>query len=291
MHAQPEPPPAADGGPDRPPGERGAAARRPRLWLIAGTGEGPPLAAALLACGWRLRVSVVTAAAARAYPAHADLEMAIGALGAGGGEGARAAIARELQEARLQADPFHWLVDASHPFAQRVSASLAAACAAERQPLLRLRRQQLPQGGAVLLDDLAELPARCCPGERLLLAIGARRLAEAISATPTLLHHARVLPSPQALRQALAAGLATDRLACLRPGPTSLAIELALCRRWRIDTVLCRQSGGENEGRWHRISAALGLRLLLLRRPAEPAGVLALEMPELLERLAAPPPV
>ena len=38
-----------------------------RLWLVAGTGEGPPLAAALLQRGWRVRVSVVTAAAVRAY--------------------------------------------------------------------------------------------------------------------------------------------------------------------------------------------------------------------------------
>jgi hypothetical protein len=40
----------------------------PWLWLLAGTGEGPRLAAALLQAGWLVRVSVVSRAAARAYP-------------------------------------------------------------------------------------------------------------------------------------------------------------------------------------------------------------------------------
>ena len=46
-------------------------------------------------------------------------------------------------------------------------------------------------------------------GEQLLLAIGARRLAEAIRACPAARPHARVLPSPQALRQG-ASAILTD---------------------------------------------------------------------------------
>ena len=38
-----------------------------RLWLFAGTGEGPPLAEALLSLGWQLRVSVVTAQGGRIH--------------------------------------------------------------------------------------------------------------------------------------------------------------------------------------------------------------------------------
>jgi precorrin-6A/cobalt-precorrin-6A reductase len=290
MHTPPELRIEADGPVNRPPELSPGGFHRPRLWLISGTGEGPPLATGLLACGWRLRVSVVTAAAARAYPIHPDLELAIGALGEGATEAPEVVLARELQRARKQGDPFRWLVDASHPFARRISATLAAACAAERQPLLRLQRPGLSPGRALLLDDLPALTDHIRRGERLLLAIGARRLAEAIRLSPLALHHARVLPAPQALRQALAAGLATDRLACLRPSLASEPIELALCRRWGIDVVLCRQSGGESEGRWHRVSQALNLRLLLLRRPAEPAGVCALPLAELLARIGVPAP-
>ena len=54
---------------------------RGTLWLVAGTGEGPPLAELLLRAGWRVHVSVVTAAAARAYAPHPALELTVGSIG------------------------------------------------------------------------------------------------------------------------------------------------------------------------------------------------------------------
>ena len=44
------------------------------IWLLAGTGEGPKLAQALLEQGWRLLVSVVSPEAARAYSPHPRTE-------------------------------------------------------------------------------------------------------------------------------------------------------------------------------------------------------------------------
>ncbi len=267
-----------------------APAHQGRLWLIAGTGEGPPLAAALAAAGWRLRVSVVTDAAARAYAPTAGLELAVGAIGAG--EDPAAGVAAGLAAARRAGDPFRWVVDASHPFASRISAGLAAACAAEEQPLLRLARPRQPLGDAMALAGLADLAGRVRPGERLLLAIGARHLASAVAHSPSALHHCRLLPRPAALRQALAAGLAPQRIAPLHPGGQGQAggaVEAALCRHWRIETVLCRRAGGPPERLWRRLSAAMGLRLLLLERPAEPGQVEALALPQLLERLGVSP--
>ena len=37
------------------------------LWLLSGTGEGPPLATSLIKKGWKVSVSVVTAKASLAY--------------------------------------------------------------------------------------------------------------------------------------------------------------------------------------------------------------------------------
>jgi precorrin-6A/cobalt-precorrin-6A reductase len=85
----------------------------------------------------------------------------------------------------------------------------------------------------------------------------------------------------------MAAGLRPDRVACLRPG-TDAAVERALCRRWGIETVLCRRSGGHTETLWREVAAAERLQLLLLDRPPEPAGVEALAGPELLARIGAP---
>ncbi|MDM7953308.1 MAG: precorrin-6A/cobalt-precorrin-6A reductase [Cyanobium sp. CZS 25K] len=267
-----------------PPGRSGGcgAGGAGRIWLIAGTGEGPPLAQRLLAGGWRLKVSLVSRAAALAYGAHPRQELAVGAIG--GPDGPEAGITAELACARHRGDPYAWVIDATHPFATRISAALAHTCTALEQPLLRLLRPDLDAVHAVRLSDLARLGDHGRPGERLLLAIGARRLADAVAASPASVHHARLLPHGEALAMALAAGLPAERLAPLRPTRDG-RIERALCLHWRIDAVLCRRSGGPNEAQWHRICAELGLRLLLLERPREPGEVEALPLQELLLRL------
>jgi precorrin-6A/cobalt-precorrin-6A reductase len=275
---------------------------RGTLWLVAGTGEGPPLAELLLRAGWRVHVSVVTAAAARAYAPHPALELTVGSIGgdtSDDGLEARAlnGVLAELARAAATSGTYRWVIDATHPFASRISAALAQGCACAGVRLLRLERPALAGGQVRLLADLDALGAlgrQEAPPERLLLAIGARRLAEAVPllqrGVPKAILHARILPHAGALQQALAAGLAPERLACLRPSgeaEAEAAIERALCRRWGIDTVLCRSSGGPTEAHWRRIAGELGLTLLLLERPAEPCGGESLPLAKLLQRLEA----
>ena len=298
------------------------AGRQPlRLWLIGGTGEGPRLARQLLERGWQLEVSVVTAAASLAYPAHRHLRLLVGALA--GGE----AIRQRLAMAAAAGQPYAAVVDASHPFARQISAQLAEALGQQKQQrqlaqqqlsdqqkqqrqlaqgqledrptgqlparplLLRLERPLLSNPSDRLLADLEALaPHRLAPhslaGRRLLLAIGARQLGRAVALSPCALHHARLLPTAEALQRAMAAGIAPERLACLRPGGGGEAALLAgLLRRWRIDVILCRQSGGITETLWRQLAASQGCELLLLRRPADPAGVTGLAEAELLSKL------
>ena len=90
-----------------------------RIWLLAGTGEGPPLAAALLRIGWRVEGSVVTPSAARPY-AGLDLDrMAVGSL-----QGEKA-----IEAVLNNGAGFRWVIDVTHPFAVRISADLARTCA------------------------------------------------------------------------------------------------------------------------------------------------------------------
>jgi len=260
-----------------------------RLWLIAGTGEGPVLAAALLERGWGLSVSVVSSSARRAYPAHLRLQLEVGALA---GE---AAMAARLHQAREKGSAFVWVVDASHPFASRVTADLATVCRRLGQPLLRLRRPLLQTPASLdrtLLADLDALGRLDLRGQRLLFAIGARQLPRAVALAAGALPFARLLPSPESLRRGGAAGLPAGHLACHRPGEPAglgeLALERALLRQWAITAVVCRQSGGHTEEGWQTLCASLGLRLLLLARPTEPEGVCGLDLPALIDQLGVP---
>ncbi len=332
-------------GPD--PGAQPHEGPRPApaaIWLLSGIGEGPHLASVLLARGWRLRVSVVSESAARAYPPHPAQELQVGALAGAG------AIEAALRQARRQGG-FRWVVDATHPFALQISADLQAACQRQNQPLLRLQRPALalvgPAEGAAagatpamgpipgpvkpasqavgrglkvrLLASLEELSAVALAGSHLLLAIGARRLGQARAHSPGAIHFARILPTPAGLAQARAAGLADGRLACLHPrsaamargsdspwtgtgtgsgpgahqgllpgAPRPGAIERALCRRWAIDAVLCRQSGGPTETLWSDLCAELGLELLVVRQPQAGPGAPGLELAALLAALGHP---
>ncbi|MCU0527971.1 MAG: precorrin-6A/cobalt-precorrin-6A reductase [Cyanobium sp. Prado107] len=261
-----------------------------RLWLFSGTGEGPPLAERLLALGWRVRLSVLTSAAADRYPAHPGLELRVGRLGGAAG------LARQLLQARELGEPFTVVVDATHPFASRIQAELVQGSAAAAVPLLRLERNsggEVSDGGTVQeLADLPSLGAVPLAGTRLLLAIGSRHLAEALRCSPGALHHARVLPEPAAVRQALAAGLAPERLAPLHPRtgaePPTGRVEAALVRRWGIAAILARASGPPTETLWRRVAAAEGCRLLLLRRPQRQSSTTAgLSAETLLQTLAA----
>jgi len=242
----------------------------PWIWLLAGTGDGPPLADALLAQGWHVRVRVVSAAATRAYRPHRRLQVEAGALA--GAEAISAELAR----------PYAAVVDATHPFAVRISADLSAACQRLNVRLLRLHRGVASGSTAVQLAGLAALGQIDLTGQRLLLAIGRRQLAAAVALSPAALHHARLLPSPEALQSAQAAGLPAERVACVRPSRSGW-IEAGLLRHWGITTVLARQGGGVSEAVWQRLCREQGLPLLLLQRPA----AAALPRDQLLAELAA----
>ena len=138
-----------------------------------------------------------------------------------------------LDQARVEGDPFALVVDATHPFAQTISADLQSTCRQQALPLLRLQRPGGEEGPAQgqspaqgldhgqihrlgCLEDLAELPLQ---GQNLLLAIGHRQLAQAIALSPGAHHHARLLPNAPSLKVAMAAGLKPERVACLRPTP------------------------------------------------------------------------
>lgn len=255
-----------------------------RLWLLAGTGEGPLLAERMLQRGWRVRVSVVTAAAAAAYRSleasslGQALELAVGALAGS------AAITAALEQARSHGDPFAALIDATHPFARLISHDLATVCTNGGVPLLRLGRALQQPGNATVVPDLAGLQGCALAGRSVLLAVGARQLAAAVTCSPGARHHARVLPAPAALQQALVAGLDPARLAALRPS-RDFAIETALVRRWAIHAIVCRQSGGPIEAGWRLVSQRCGCQLVLLARPAEPHAVVPLSEAALLARL------
>ncbi len=235
------------------------------IWLLSGIGEGHCLAKVLADSGWEVTVSVVNDSASLPYQ-----EMRLRAILIGPLQGVEG-IKRVLQEAASLHNGFQWVIDATHPFALEISTNLQNACKDFDQPLLCFDRPIEEVGDANLIKNFKELSKYCFHERNFLMAIGARHLRQAVfyAHQSGAKVFARVLPSPKSLRQALMCSLSDSQLAVIRPfvGSVKGEFERALCQRWSISDVLCRQSGGLTEQLWRYLCKEEKINLWLIRRP------------------------
>lgn len=222
-----------------------------RTLILGGTGEAAALARALAGR------DVVTSLAGRTATLP-DLPGRVRIGGFGGADGLR-----EF----LRVEGIGAVVDATHPFAARISAHAAKACAALGVPRLVLARpawEKVPGDTWIEVDTMAEaaagLPAL---GRRAFLTVGSQEAAAFAAVTGVHFVVRLVAPAPPPLAGCT---VVTGR------GPFSEAGETALLRAHRIDVVVSKASGGDATS--PKIAAARGLAVpvLMIRRPPPPPG-------------------
>ncbi|MEU6523584.1 cobalt-precorrin-6A reductase [Streptomyces sp. NPDC046924] len=237
--------------------------------LLGGTTEARELAAELTA---RPGVRVTTSLAGRvARPSTVAGGMRVGGFG-----GARG-LADWLREQDVTA-----LVDATHPFAERITANAAWAATATGVPLIVLRRPGWQPGPddrwhpVPSLDAAAELLPRL--GRRAFLTTG--RLGLAAFARLTRLHFTvRSVEPPEP-------PMPPHTCVLLDRGPFTVADERALLREHRIDVLVTKDSGGTATSAKLTAARELGLPVVVVRRPPLPQGVSPVpDVPSALERL------
>ncbi|MFF8729769.1 cobalt-precorrin-6A reductase [Streptomyces sp. NPDC015171] len=188
-----------------------------------------------------------------------------------GGFGGAAGLAAWLREHRVGA-----VVDATHPFAGRISFNAAQAAADSHVPLLALRRPGwVPVAGdrwheAGSLEEAAgALPAL---GRRVFLTTGRMGLA-AFAALDDLWFLVRSVDAPEPPHPARMEVL-LDR------GPFTLDGERALLRRHRVDVVVTKDSGGAATAPKLAAAREAGLPVVVVRRPPAPEGLPVAADPE-----------
>jgi precorrin-6A/cobalt-precorrin-6A reductase len=224
--------------------------------ILGGTAEARRLAAVLVDDG----VPVVSSLAGRVRdPALPAGEVRVG--GFGGVDGLAA---------WLVAHDVAAVVDATHPFASRMTAHAATACAATGVPLVVLRRPGwAPEPDWVWVDSLVTAAALLPDlGERVFLTIG--RTALAVFAELDLEFLVRCVdppygPMPGRVRVLL------DR------GPFTVAGERALLREHRIDVLVTKDSGGSMTAAKLLAAREEGVRVLIVHRPPLPYGIRAVD--------------
>jgi len=218
--------------------------------VLGGTAEARELAAAL---DRRADTRVISTLAGRiARPRLPAGEVRIG--GFGGPEGLASYLAQESVGA---------VIDATHPFAQRMSASAHAACARATVPLLRLERPPFRRRPgddwrrvATLEQAAAAIPAA---GRRVFLTTGRQGLG-AFADIGGAFFLVRCVDRPEA-------PLPADHVLLLDRGPFKLGGELALIDRHRIDLVITKDSGGEHTEAKLEAARRRGLPVIVVARP------------------------
>jgi precorrin-6A/cobalt-precorrin-6A reductase len=167
------------------------------------------------------------------------------------------------------------VVDATHPFAARMSLNAKEACARLRLPLVALTRAPWkPVDGDHWIEVADAAEAASALGEaprRVFLTVG-RLSLPAFALAPFHHYLIRAIDEPQGLD-----ALPHRDLVLARP-PFTFEGEKRLMRDAKIDMLVSKNSGGE--ATYAKIVAArhLGLPVVMMRRP-KPAGTPALHDP------------
>ena len=218
-----------------------------KILILGGTREASILAGELVAAGH----DVSTSLAGRTK----DPEPIPGKLRIGGFGGA------EKLAAFLTREGFTRMIDATHPFAQKISANAVEAAATAGIPLdIRLRKawQKLPGDHWIEVNSLEEARDILPAGARALLALGSQHIN--VFASRSDVHFVvRMVDRPD---EPLA--LPDHVLLAMKPG--DVVAEKALFTSHRLTHIVCRNSGGK--GAQAKLAAArdLGLPVVMIQR-------------------------
>ena len=163
----------------------------------------------------------------------------------------------------LRAESIDAVIDATHPFATRISEQAKQACHDAFVAHLILTRkpwQVQPEDHFVVVDSI-EKSIPYCIGYRVFLAIGARHIMDfkGVAAELFVVRSKTSMPA-----------LPAERFIWLPFNGLNVPSERALLQEYRIQRLICRNSGGA--AMYAKITAAreLKIKVVLIRQPPLP---------------------
>ncbi|MGF1551492.1 MAG: cobalt-precorrin-6A reductase [Paracoccaceae bacterium] len=225
-----------------------------RPLILGGTSEANARAALVAARGWEATLSYAgRTAAPRAQP------VAVRIGGFGGAAGLAAYMARE---------GVTHLVDATHPFAARISRNAVEAARTAGVPLAALVRPPWRPGSGDDWRDVADTAGAVAaldgPARRVFLAIGRHEVA-AFAAAPRHRYLLRLVDPPE-----MPVPLPRHDVVLAR-GPFDPAGDRALMAAHGIEVVVAKNAGGTGARAKLDAARSLGLPVVMIVRPEVPA--------------------
>lgn len=227
------------------------------ILILGGTSEAYALAERLVAAGQRVISSLAGRTESPRLPAG---EVRIG--GFGGVEG--------LMD-YLRQQGIRCVIDATHPFAAQMGWHAWGACRLSGVPLLRIERPPWTPAPGDRWEEVAGWSEaverlRWINARRVFLAIGRQELQH-FASLDDLWFLIRLVSPPDPLPPFRQAEWLYAR------GPFALADERDLLDRYRIDAIVCKNSGGEATAAKLIAARERGIPVVMRKRPPRPPEV------------------
>lgn len=227
-----------------------------KLLLLSGTTEARQIADAL--AGLPGVEAIASLAGATRAPRPLGVPTRIG--GFGGAEG----FADYLRAEGIEA-----VLDATHPFAARMSHRTCTVCAGGGVPYAQVLRpgwRPGPDDDWVFLNDETDAPRHIAEGATAFLATGRQTLDRFGGLRGATLYVRQIdsAPDPFPFPQG---GWVVGR------PPFPVEDEIALFERLGIDWLVVKNAGGDASRSKLDAARALGIRVAMIRRPPQPEGV------------------
>lgn len=235
------------------------------ILVLAGTSDGRNIVKGLVSRGYK-----VIACAATQYGKSL--------LEGSGAETVGKPLSGEALELLIKKKKIDTLIDATHPYAEQVSATAAEICRKTGTNYIRYQRPASKIGSHPLVyftnsyEEAAEKAAEL--GEVIFLATGSKTLKIFFDSAKKRNKRvvARVLPDPETLKQCFKVGLKPSDIVAIQ-GPFSIQLNKQLLSHYNA-SVLVTKDGGALGGFEEKLSAAieLGIPVVIVKRPDPPTG-------------------
>ena len=184
----------------------------------------------------------------------------------------------------LKSENIEFVVDATHPYATKVTDNIKTACNNEFK-YLRLYRERIESNVKDLIfsdsiEDAVEFLNNST--EKILLTTGSKEISkfrDVIDKENRLI--ARVLPTVESINLCLDAGIEKRNIIAMQ-GPFTKEMNIATMRQYGLKTLVTKDTGTVGGFQDKATLSELGYRVIIIKRPTDETGYSITEIEEII---------
>ena len=210
-----------------------------------------------------------------------------------GGEMMKEHVNIDVRQGRLTLDEMHdilksenvkFVIDATHPYATKVTENIKAACKNEFK-YLRLYRERIESDveGLIFAESIEDaVKILNNSTEKILLTTGSKEIAKfsnVVDKENRLI--ARVLPTEESINLCLDAGIEKRNIIAMQ-GPFIKEMNVATMRQYGLTTLVTKDTGTVGGFQDKAALSELGYRVIIIKRPTDESGYSMSEIKEII---------